>query len=117
MNSVSLSRKAYKRIGAKKGSERVKYRRENAINDRKRQLKNRDKEPTEKQVNKYNQTNGHVITPKEDFKWGIFSKNGYRPLNWHGRIMLFKTEEEAKEMLEEINSKGNAYVIREILEW
>ena len=38
MNSVSLSRKAYKRMGARKGSERVKYRRENAINVRKRQL-------------------------------------------------------------------------------
>ena len=117
MNSVSLSRKAYKRIGAKKGSDRVKYRSVEARKSLKRQIRDRDKEPTEKQINKYNQTNGHVITPKEEFKWGIFSKNGYRPLNWYGRIMLFKTEEEAKKMLEEINSKGNAYVIREILEW
>ena len=43
MNSVSLSRKAYKRIGAKKGSDRVKYRSVEARKSLKRQIRDRDK--------------------------------------------------------------------------
>ena len=117
MYKMKLSYKGKKAWGAAENSMRLKYRRKNAINDRKRQLKNRDKEPNEEQLNKYNRENGGVITPKEEFKWGIFSPNGWKPLNWYGRVMLFKTEQEAKNMLEEINSNGNAYVIREILGW
>ena len=88
---------------------------------RKEQLRDRDKEPDEKVLNKHDEIEGTTIVKKEEFHFGIFYQRGYSLVfdYEHNRSCLYKTREEAEERLNYLtNEKGMVRIeIREILEW
>lgn len=102
-------------------SRKEKYARESKREWRKKQLQDRDKEPTEKELNKHDEIVGTTIVKKEEFHFGIFYQKGYSLVfdYEHNRSCLYKTQKEAEEKLEYlIKEKGMTRIeIREILEW
>lgn len=102
-------------------SRKEKSARESKRKWRKQQLKDRDKEPDEKVLNKHDEVQGTTIVKKEEFHFGIFYKNGYSLVfdYENNRSCLYRTREEAEQRLEYLtNEKGIMRIeIREILEW
>lgn len=115
-----MSKKGQQKLACATRSSRLKHNRENAIHDLKRQLRDRDKEPSEEVLNKYNEVDGTTLIQKEEFHYGIFYLRGCKPVfdYDHNRSCLYKTKEEAESKLNELKNKGFIRIeIREILEW
>ena len=98
-------------------SRKEKYARESKRNWRKKQIQDRDKEPTEKELNKHDEIVGTTIVKKDEFHFGIFYERGYSLVfdYENNRSCLYRTREEAEERLKQLNKPN--IVVREILGW
>ena len=110
MNTKAAIRNMYR-------SRKEKYARESKRNWRKKQLQDRDKEPTEKELNKHDEIVGTTIVKKDEFHFGIFYEKGFNVVfdYENNRSCLYRTREEAEERLKQLNKHN--MVVREILGW